>query len=71
MNKYAHRETSQTIQSIFSTIIDDGLPYSDMDPPTDEAISTYTHGFFSSETTWEPQTVNYQYPAPLLDSGRG
>ena len=40
----------------------DGLPYLDMSPPTDSELDSLPHVFFTSDSPWDPSTLDGEYP---------
>jgi hypothetical protein len=47
--------------------IQNGLPYIEMHPPTDEELEAYPQFNFASDTPWEPQVFDNEYSVDELD----
>jgi hypothetical protein len=43
-----------------------GLPYMDMHPPSDLELETYPHVLFTSDITWDPSSLDQEYPVEDL-----
>ena len=47
--------------------IRNGLPYMDMSPPTDNDLEAHPHVFFTSDDTWDPNSLDDEYlPADVV-----
>ena len=51
--------------------IRNGLPYIDMAPPTDEDMESYPHVLFTSDLSWDPQSLDNEYSSADLDLTEG
>ena len=47
--------------------IRNGLPYIDMQPPTDAELESYPHVIFTSDMSWDPQVLDDEYTVTDLD----
>ena len=48
--------------------IRNGLPYMDMHPPTDLELESYPHVIFTSDTPWDPTSLDHEYNVPDMEN---
>jgi hypothetical protein len=47
--------------------IRNGLPYMDMYPPTDRDMDSYPHVIFTSDSDWDPTSLDHEYTVHDID----
>jgi len=66
-DKSIHAGGLQRIKTLDGTVIPlavrSGLTYLDIRPPTDEEFDTLPHIIFTSDDTWDPSVMDYEYDA--------